>query len=713
MHVATKRSAAGGALVALAVSLIFAAGLVSGVGTAHADSVVFDDQALSIDGTESTQLGRETRAGAVNASTCGAARSAPGLFNTTAVPYDEETFANITTTPQCLTATTHVATSPGCASGIFTTAYMGFDPANPNNNYLADGGGSPLAGGADESFGMDVAPQGYADVVTAAVNAGTCAQYGLHVTSVNPWGFNPSSVKPGTDPLQLITTPGTWSTPVPTVASAWQRCNTSGASCVAIPGAGTASYTVTPADVGTRPRVVETATEGVHQSTVNGSVMSTPIASLAPAATLTATKVAGGGTLATATDLVPGSRCDDCSNTVTFPFPVTVGGRTFSDAKASSNGTLTFDAATVTGTPFSNTALPAAALQTTLAPFWNDLRTDSVADEGIFTGTSGTAPNRTFAILWRAQPFGSGAEGSFEILLREDSPTVTYVYGPAIPGGSTSGATVGLQLAQVAPFAVQSGLNDAATAAAGDRIDITQATASISGTAQQGQTLTAGDPGFFAAPGTTVTHQWRSCDASGATCTDIAGATGGTYIPVAGDVGHALRVAVIAASGGFGSTSVVSGATGAVAAAPAPPVVPPVVPPATPPKPDTTPPSFSLARFTASSVKLGKPATLTLKTSEGSTVTATVSLAQKGRKLRGKCVKATPKLIKAKAAKCTRYKLIGSVSAKVPAGALKKVLVGPKVAGRKLAKGTYRIVLVAKDAAGNRSKVKTLSLVVR
>jgi GH25 family lysozyme M1 (1,4-beta-N-acetylmuramidase) len=46
----------------------------------------------------------------------------------------------------------------------------------------------------------------------------------------------------------------------------------------------------------------------------------------------------------------------------------------------------------------------------------------------------------------------------------------------------------------------------------------------------------------------TFTYQWRRCDASGANCADITGATGETYRPVDTDVGHSLKVLVTATS---------------------------------------------------------------------------------------------------------------------------------------------------------------------
>jgi GH25 family lysozyme M1 (1,4-beta-N-acetylmuramidase) len=47
----------------------------------------------------------------------------------------------------------------------------------------------------------------------------------------------------------------------------------------------------------------------------------------------------------------------------------------------------------------------------------------------------------------------------------------------------------------------------------------------------------------------TFTYQWRSCDAAGANCDPITGATAESYRPAAADVGHSLRVYVTATSG--------------------------------------------------------------------------------------------------------------------------------------------------------------------
>jgi len=86
----------------------------------------------------------------------------------------------------------------------------------------------------------------------------------------------------------------------------------------------------------------------------------------------------------------------------------------------------------------------------------------------------------------------------------------------------------------------------------------------ISGTAQQGQTLTA-DPGTWT--GTqpiTFAYQWRRCNANGNNCSNIAGAADKTRVPTAADVRKTLRV-VVTAKNTDGSTDATSAATGKVA----------------------------------------------------------------------------------------------------------------------------------------------------
>jgi hypothetical protein len=126
-------------------------------------------------------------------------------------------------------------------------------------------------------------------------------------------------------------------------------------------------------------------------------------------------------------------------------------------------------------------------------------------------------------------------------------------------------AAAALALAALAIGAVfgQPGAGNAATAAPANT-----SPPWISGAPQEGATLTATDGAWDGSP-TSYAYAWSLCDASGANCTAISGATGKTYTPVTADVGHTLRVTVKATNGG-GSTSATSGRSAVVSSAAAP-----------------------------------------------------------------------------------------------------------------------------------------------
>jgi hypothetical protein len=89
----------------------------------------------------------------------------------------------------------------------------------------------------------------------------------------------------------------------------------------------------------------------------------------------------------------------------------------------------------------------------------------------------------------------------------------------------------------------------------------------ISGTPAVGQTLTASTGGWSGKP-TSYAYQWQRCDAAGAACAPIVGATGQTYVVTEADTGTTLRVAVTArnsvgASTATSAPTVVIQATGA------------------------------------------------------------------------------------------------------------------------------------------------------
>lgn len=85
----------------------------------------------------------------------------------------------------------------------------------------------------------------------------------------------------------------------------------------------------------------------------------------------------------------------------------------------------------------------------------------------------------------------------------------------------------------------------------------------ISGTARDGETLTANEGTWTGDDPITYTYQWQRCDVNGLNCANLAGATGRTYLVQTSDVGNRLRVQVTARNN-TGSTTAASQATAQV-----------------------------------------------------------------------------------------------------------------------------------------------------
>jgi phospholipase C len=93
-----------------------------------------------------------------------------------------------------------------------------------------------------------------------------------------------------------------------------------------------------------------------------------------------------------------------------------------------------------------------------------------------------------------------------------------------------------------------------------------------------GDTLTASDGSWSPDPTqypTTYAFQWRRCNASGGSCSNITGAKSQTYTVVAADSGKTIRVTVVAtnAAGAGSATSLATGVVQGVPTASSPPVI--------------------------------------------------------------------------------------------------------------------------------------------
>jgi len=113
---------------------------------------------------------------------------------------------------------------------------------------------------------------------------------------------------------------------------------------------------------------------------------------------------------------------------------------------------------------------------------------------------------------------------------------------------------------------VVAGLSNAASTSAPSN----QTVPAISGTAQEGTTLTASSGSWSGSTPITYHYQWRRCDKNGAGCANIGGADGSTYLVRHADVGKTVRVRVTAKNSD-GTSQATSAPTAVVKAKAAPP----------------------------------------------------------------------------------------------------------------------------------------------
>ncbi|HUS13447.1 MAG TPA: S-layer homology domain-containing protein [Chloroflexia bacterium] len=145
-----------------------------------------------------------------------------------------------------------------------------------------------------------------------------------------------------------------------------------------------------------------------------------------------------------------GLHCDDCATTVGLPFPFALYGQPFSQVIVGSNGTLGFVG---NSNSANTTCLPSQEFNYGILAYWQDLHLSNLGGGcpgcGIFTAVEGSAPNRIFAIEWRAQDYFYTSPVNVEVRLYETTATSQFdvIYGQ-VPSGTNQQVTVGVQKAQ-------------------------------------------------------------------------------------------------------------------------------------------------------------------------------------------------------------------------------------------------------------------------
>jgi hypothetical protein len=409
-------------------------------------------------------------------------------------------------------------------------------------------------------------------VVVTASNAGgsTPASSAATGTVVPPAPANTAlpSVSGVTEEGQTLSaSQGTWTNAPTSYAYQWEDCNTAGEACANIGGATSSSYKLASGDVGHTVRVAVTASNAGGSAKASSAATGTVVPP-APANTVLPS-VSGsaveGQTLSASTGTWSGSptsyayQWEDCNTA--GEACANIGGATASSYKLASGDvghTLRVvvtasnaGGSTKASSAASGTVAPPAPVNTALPSV-----TGSAVEGQTLAASSGTwsGSPTSFAYQWEdcntageaCSNIGGATSSSYKLAASDVGHTVRVLVTASNAGGSM-------------------GASSTATGTVLPLAPANTALPSVSGVAEEGQTLTA-SKGTWTNNPTSYAYQWEDCNTAGESCSNIGGATSSSYELVSGDVGHTLRVAVTATNAG-GSTKASSAASATVVAA--------------------------------------------------------------------------------------------------------------------------------------------------
>jgi hypothetical protein len=320
----------------------------------------------------------------------------------------------------------------------------------------------------------------------------------------------------------------------------WQDCDTSGANCANISGATSQTLTLGSGDVGHTVRDLVTATNGAGSTTaasaVTGIVQSS--SSLPPLGKATVGALTGSA----------GANYLDSSGPYTLSASATttqLNGYIRSDASAALRLRAVIYADDGTGTK------PGAFVAVS-----NEVTVPAGQAAGWVTFSFSSSVALSPGKYWLGYWYATGGGGLYYDSVSGGEQFVAATYSstgnPPASYGASHPSTSAYSL--YAPLSGSGG--------GGVSPPSNTSPPSVSGTAQQGQTLSASNGSWTNSP-TGFAYQWQDCDTSGANCANASGATAQTYGLGSGDVGHTVRVLVTASNSG-GSATAASAVTGVV-----------------------------------------------------------------------------------------------------------------------------------------------------
>jgi uncharacterized protein YcsI (UPF0317 family) len=337
-----------------------------------------------------------------------------------------------------------------------------------------------------------------------------------------------------------------------TLGYQWQS-SSDGQTWSNISGATGSTYTAQESDEGFFLRVSATATDSQGNSTSAASTATSAVIDITPTLSVTVSGTAHEGQTLTANAVA-----NDSDAVVTYQWQTFTGnawsniagatGSTYTAAEADEGHQLRVIATSTDSDGSGTSATSAATAAVVDITATLSVTVSGTAQEGQSLTANATTNDADAVVTYQWQSLSgstwsniSGATGS--------------IYTPAE-------ADEGHQLRAVATSTDSDGSGTTATSAATAAIvDITPSlSVTVSGTAQEGQSLTANATANDA--DAVVTYQWQSL--SGSTWSNISGATGSTYTPAETDEGHQLRVVATSTDSDGSGTMATSAATGAV-----------------------------------------------------------------------------------------------------------------------------------------------------
>ena len=422
------------------------------------------------------------------ASSCGPTSKVPTqITSASGSPFNRFDFTSFVREPVCVTATLN--TMCAGSNAIMSESYSpSFVLSDLRLNWIGDLGNSPPNNTA-YSFTVPALATFTTVIDQPEVATTACSSVTITWTSDRPWATRLPEVHGVPAVGQTLADAADAWAGNPAVARQWRRCDLAGANCSDIPGATSADYVVTDADVGHTIGVREAATEAGFTSTADSVGTNEVFIPLPP---VHDGKLESGDTSESGSLGATGaaSRCG-----ATTPFPGVM-----------DNNDHFYDSFTVTSLVNEDACVWVAQQETCLG----NLVVYSPAFVPTDLGRNFTATDDGTRSLSFTLASGSTAEA---IIVEQGTFHLCGSYH--------------LVIGSDAPFATQR--------------------PELAGPATEGAPETSTNGGWTGAPAFAVA--WRRCDDNGEGCAPIDGASGPAYTPTAADVGHRLRSRVTATQG--------------------------------------------------------------------------------------------------------------------------------------------------------------------